>query len=172
MFNNHLGVSWRSWLGCKWTSGVRFDLLQYKDLPIFKVQLNSERASLIAQLVKNPRAMQETPIWFLCWEDPLEQGKATHSSILGLPCGSAGKESAFIAGDLGSIPGLGRCPGEGKGYPLQYSGLDNSMDCIVHGVAKSWTRLSDFHFLFTITTPTSIPPLRGHTKCPYCPSHC
>ena len=104
------------------------------------------RASLIAQLVKNPRAMQETPIWFLCWEDPLEQGKATHSSILGLPCGSAGKESAFIAGDLGSIPGLGRCPGEGKGYPLQYSGLDNSMDCIVHGVAKSWTRLNDLHF--------------------------
>ena len=111
--------------------------------------LNS-RASLIAQLVKNPRAMQETPIWFLCWEDPLEQGKATHSSILGLPCGSAGKESACIAGDLGSIPGLGRCPGEGKGYPLQYSGLDNSMDCIVHGVAKSRTWLSDPHFHFTL----------------------
>ena len=43
------------------------------------------------------------------------------------------------------IPGLGRSPGEGKGYPLQYSGLENSMDCIVHGVTKSWTRLSDFH---------------------------
>ena len=49
-------------------------------------------------------------------------------------------------GDLGSIPGFGRSPGEGKGYPLQYSGLENSMDCIVHGVAMSWTRLSDFHF--------------------------
>ena len=48
--------------------------------------------------------------------------------------------------DLGSIPGLGRAPGEGKGYPLQYSGLENSMDCIVHGVAKSRTQLSDFHF--------------------------
>ena len=47
---------------------------------------------------------------------------------------------------LGSIPGLERSPGEGKGYPLQYSGLENSMDRIVHGVAKSWTRLSDFHF--------------------------
>ena len=46
-----------------------------------------------------------------------------------------------------SIPGLGRFPGEGKGYPLQYSGLENSMDCIVHGVEKSWTRLSDFHFI-------------------------
>ena len=68
--------------------------------------------------------------------------------LLGLPCGSAGKESASNAGDLGSIPGLGRSPGEGKGYPLQYSGLENSMDGIVHGVAKSWTRLSDFHFHF------------------------
>ena len=48
-------------------------------------------------------------------------------------------------GDLGSIPGLGRYPGERKGYPLQYSGLENSMDCIVHGVAKSRTQMSDFH---------------------------
>ena len=61
------------------------------------------------------------------------------------PYGSAGKESACNAGDLGSIPGLGRSPGEGKGYPLQYSGLEKSMDYIVHGVAKSWIRLSDFH---------------------------
>ena len=63
----------------------------------------------------------------------------------GLPCGSAGKESTSNVGDLGLIPWLGRSPGEGKGYPLQYSGLENSMDCIVHGVAKSWTRLSEFH---------------------------
>ena len=66
----------------------------------------------------------------------------------GFPCGSAGKESACNAGDMGSIPGLGRSPGEGKGYPLQYSGLENSMDCIIHGVTKSWTWLSDFHFHF------------------------
>ena len=59
---------------------------------------------------------------------------------------SADKESSCSAGDLGSIPGLGRSPGEGKGYQLQYSGLENSMDYIVHGVAKSRTRLSDFHF--------------------------
>ena len=50
---------------------------------------------------------------------------------------SVGKESACNAGDLGLIPGLGRSPGEGKGYPLQYSGLENSMDCIVHGVSES-----------------------------------
>ena len=49
------------------------------------------------------------------------------------------KEFTYNAGDLGSIPGLGRSPGEGKGYPLQYSGLENSMDSIVHGVAKSQT---------------------------------
>ena len=58
------------------------------------------------------------------------------------PRGSAGKESACNAGDLGSIPGLGRSPGEGNGYPLQYSGLKSTMDCIVLGVAKSQTRLS------------------------------
>ena len=53
--------------------------------------------------------------------------------FLGFPGGSADKESAGNAGDLGLIPGLGRCPGERKGYPLQYSGLENSMDGIVHG---------------------------------------
>ena len=70
----------------------------------------------------------------------------TYAHILGSPCGSAGKESACHAEDLGSIPALGRAPGEVKGYPLQYFGLENSMDCIVHGVTKSWTRMSDFHF--------------------------
>ena len=60
--------------------------------------------------------------------------------------GSAGKESAWNVGDLGLIPGLGRSPGERKGYPLQYCGLENCMDCIIHGIIKSQTRLSDFHF--------------------------
>ena len=76
-------------------------------------------------------------------------GKCSFSFFL-FPCGSAGKESACNVGDLGSIPGLGRSPGEGKGYPLQYSGLENSMDSIVHVVTKSWTRLGDFHFLFLL----------------------
>ena len=57
--------------------------------------------------------------------------------FLGFPCGSAGKEYACNASDLGSIPGLGRSAGEGKGYLLQYSGLKNSTDCIVYGVAES-----------------------------------
>ena len=62
------------------------------------------------------------------------------------PYDSAGKESASNAEDLGLIPGLGRSPREGKSYPLQYSGLENSLGCRVHGVAKSWTWLSNFHF--------------------------
>ena len=90
--------------------------------------------------------MQETLIWFLGREDRPEKGQATHSSILGLSCGSAGKESACNSGDLGLIPGLGGAPGGGKGFPLQYSGLENPMDCVVHGLPKSRTWLSDFHF--------------------------
>ena len=73
---------------------------------------------------------------------------ASYLLQLGFPRGSAGKESACSEGDLGSTPGLGRSPGGGKGYPLQDSGLENPMDCTAHGVAKSQTRLSDFHFHF------------------------
>ena len=70
---------------------------------------------------------------------------------MAFPSGSVGKESACNAGDPGLIPGLGRSPGEGKGYPLQYSGLENSMDYTVCGVTKSWTRLSNFHFHWWIS---------------------
>ena len=80
--------------------------------------------------------------------------------FLGFPGGSAGRQAACNVRDLGSIPGLGRPLGEGKGYPLQYSGLENSMDCIVHGVAKSWTQLSDFHNYFYLLK-LSLPPLRS-----------
>ena len=66
---------------------------------------------------------------------------------MGFPDSSVGKESACNGGDLGSIPGLQRYSGEGKGYTFQYSGLENSMDCIVHGVTKSRIRLSNFHSL-------------------------
>ena len=65
---------------------------------------------------------------------------------MGFPHSSVGKESFFSARDPGSIPGSGKSPGEGKVYAVQYSGLENSMDCIVHGIAKSRTRPSDFHF--------------------------
>ena len=59
--------------------------------------------------------------------------------FLGFPYGSTGKESVCNTGDLGSIPGLGRSPGEGNSYPPQYSGLEDSMDCVVHGVTKNQT---------------------------------
>ena len=114
---------------------------------------------------------------------------------IGFPCGSAGKESTWNAGDpgsipgsgrsagegigypllcswaslvaqvknphcsvgdLGSIPGLGRSLGEGMGYPLQYSSLENSVDCIVHGVTKSWTRLRDSHFTWMMLMNTDL----------------
>ena len=77
--------------------------------------------------------------------------------FLGFPGGSAGKESDCNVGDLGLIPGLGRSPGEGNSYRLQYSGLENSMDCIVHGVVESDT-----------TEPFSLPivfkTMLQHTK--------
>ena len=72
-------------------------------------------------------------------------------TVRDFPDSSVGKESTCNEGDLGSIPGLGKAPGEGKGYPLQYSCLEHSMDCVVHGVAKSQTRLIDFHFCTVAT---------------------
>ena len=83
----------------------------------------------------------------LHWQAHLRQGFLKVSQLLwGFPDSSVGKESACNAGDPSLIPGSGRSPGEGIGHPLQCSGLENSMDCLVRGVAKSQTRLSDFHF--------------------------
>jgi len=79
--------------------------------------------------------------WFNSWVRKIrwKRYRLPTPVFLGFPCGSVGKESAHNVGDLGLILGLGRSPGEGKGYPLQYSGLENSMDCTVHGAAKSQT---------------------------------
>ena len=78
--------------------------------------------------------------------------------IVGFPCGLAGKASASNVGDLGSISALVRSPGEGNGYSLQYSGLENFMDCIVHWVTKSRTEwLSDFRFHFTSNKKVEFP---------------
>ena len=116
-------------------------------------------ASPVAQLVRNSTAMQETPVRFLGQEDPLEKGQTP--VFLGLPCGLVGKEFACNPGDLGLIPGLQRSPGKGKGYPFQFSGLENSVDCVVHEVAKSQTSLSDFHFtLYSIIV--SLNKLKQH----------
>ena len=91
-------------------------------------------------MVKNPPAAQETLVWRVSGRLPWRRDRLHTPVFLGFPCGSAGKESTCNVGDLGSIPGLGRFPGEGKGYPLQYSGLEKSMD---YTVAKSRTQMSD-----------------------------
>ena len=75
----------------------------------------------------------------------------------GFPGGSAGKESACSAGDLGSIPGLGRSPEEGNGCPLQYAGLEDSMDCKAHGVAKSQTLTEQLSLSLSSQTPAFLP---------------
>ena len=91
--------------------------------------------------------MQETPVRFLGWEDLLEKEYTTHCSILGASLvAQLVKNPPAMRETLGSLPGLGRSPDQGKGYPFQCSGLENSMDSIVHGVTKSWTQLSNFHF--------------------------
>ena len=127
-------------------------LLKWKP-PLFCVTLRlivmrwtAPSNSLIAQLVMQCRRPQfDSWVRKICWK----RDRLPTPVLLGFPCGSAGKESACSVGDLGSIPGLGRSPGEEKGYPFQYSDLENSMDCIVHGIAKSWTRLSDLHLHLT-----------------------
>ena len=103
---------------------------------------------MIAQLVKNLPSMQKALVQFLGQEDLLEKGQSTHSSILGLPLWLSWLRIHLQCWRPGfdNYPGLVICPGEGKGYPLQYSDLENSMDCIVHGITKSWTWLSNFHF--------------------------
>ena len=93
----------------------------------------------IMEVTSSPKVTQSSELGFeFIWSGSVD--------CQGFPGGSAGKEPACNAGDLDSIPGLGRSPGEGNGYPLRYSGLENSMNCIVHGVAGSRTGLCDFHF--------------------------
>ena len=93
---------------------------------------------MTAQLVKNPPALQETPVQFLGQEDLLEKGYSWVSLVTQLVI-------CLQCGDLGSVPGLARSPGEGKGYASQSSVLEYSMDCIVCGVAKRQTRLCGIH---------------------------
>ena len=116
--------------------------------------------TLVAQLVKNLPAVQETQ--FDSWVRKIRwrRDRLPTPVFLGFNCGSAGKESACNVGDLGSILGLGRSPGEGKGYPLQDSGLERSMDCIDHRVTKSTVGLDWATFTFTFSIP---PPLQSLT---------
>ena len=107
---------------------------------------NLVEASLIAQLVRIRLQCRRLQVESWVGKTHWRRDRLPTPAFLGFPCGSAGKESACTVGDLGSIPGLGRFPGDGKDYPFQYSDLENCMDYIVHGVTKSRTRLSNFHF--------------------------
>ena len=129
-----------------WQYLITYQLSIESSSKVTYMLFHKHEAPLIAQLVKNLPAMQETSVRFQSQEDLLEKGQATHPVFLGFPCGPAGKESTCNEGDLGLIPGLGRSPGDGKGYPRQCSGLENSMDCIGHGVTKSWKQLGNIHF--------------------------
>ena len=99
--------------------------------------------------------LQRRGPWFASWVGKIRwrRDRLPTPVFLSFPCGSAGTESACNAGDLGSILGW-EDPREGKGYPLQYSGLEKSMDCIVHGVTKSQIWMSDFHFHFVSEGPS------------------
>ena len=105
----------------------------------------------MAQQGKNLPAMQETWVQSLGWEDPLEKGKAADAakSLQSCPTLCDPTDGSPPGSALPGVLQARTLEWVGKGYPLQYSGLENSMDCIVHGVTKSQTRLSDFHFHFS-----------------------
>ena len=93
---------------------------------------------LLTKQTEREICMQTTNVW-------VPREKSGWEIQTGIPDSSVGKESSCSAGDPGSIPGSGKSTGEGKGCLLLYSGLENSMDCIGHGVAKSQAQLSNFH---------------------------
>ena len=109
--------------------------------------------------------------WFNFWVRKIRcrRDKLPTQVSLGFPCDSAGKESTYNARNLGSTPGLGKSPGERKGYPLQYSGLENSMDCIVRGIEKesdtteqlSLSLFSFTHHNVTLMEALLLSPLYG-----------
>ena len=105
---------------------------------------------MVAQLLKNPNAMQETPPPLDSWVRQIyyRREKLPTPVFLGFSGGSAGKESSYNEGDLCLTPGLGRSSEEGKDYPLQYSGLENFMDWVVHGIPKSGQDRVTFTFFF------------------------
>ena len=152
-------LSFQRWAGCSWLCSISLSILKPQS---FRDSVLSKTGWLLLTLpclLVHPQAPIPQKNIKNIFVAAVVQSSATSRSYRscqstrfketldrGFPGGSADKESAWSAGDLGSIPELERSPGERKGCPLQYSGLENSMDCIVNGVAKSWTWLSDFHF--------------------------
>ena len=107
---------------------------------------------------------------FHSWVEKISWRRDRLPSPVFFPCGSAGKESACNVGDLGLIPGLGRSPGEGIGYPFQYSALENSMDCIVYGIAESQTQSTDIPFHFPQTLEQGLDSLEWYVCAQSCPT--
>ena len=105
-------------------SQTQLKRLSSSSIPYQYIKVSS-LLNLTAYIAKNLPAIQETPVRFLRWKILWRRDRLPTPVFLGFPCGSAGKESSHSVGDLSSIPGLGRFSGEGKGYPLQFSGLEN-----------------------------------------------
>ena len=120
--------------------------LQYCGHPMWRAN-SPEKTLTLGKTEGRRRRGRQRMRWLDSNTDSLDINVSKLQEIVqGFPDSSVGKESACNEGDPRSIPGSGWSPGEGKGYPLQYFGLENSKNCIVHGVAKRWTWLSDFHF--------------------------
>ena len=115
-------------------SGFEIARLEITSPPLTLFVVMLPKAHLILHSKMSGSRLVTTPSWL---SGSLRSFLYSSDLSEGFPYGSAGKESTCNVGDLGSIPGLGRSPGEGKGYPLQYSGLESSTDCIVHRVVKS-----------------------------------
>ena len=100
---------------------------------------NAGNPGSIPGLGRSPREGKGYPLQYSGLENSMDcrRERLSIPVFMGFPCGSAGKESACSTGDLGSIPGLGRSPREGKGYPFQYLGLEESVGCMVREVAES-----------------------------------
>ena len=121
-------------------------LIQYFNNVLTSIKIKLRLPS--APLIKNPPAMQEIPVESWVGKIHWRRDRLPTPAFLGFPCDSPGKEPAYNEGNLGSIPGLERSPGEGKGYQLHYSGLENSVAFIIYWVTRSRTWLSDFHFQY------------------------